>query len=67
MYAWYVWTGRDFLKAGSNNQNSNFVFKIIATNLRGENGVLEENKYFIQNTTLDTINEIKRCLMKYSV
>ena len=27
--------------------NSHFVFKIIATNLKGENSVLEENKYFI--------------------
>ena len=43
------------------------MFKIIATNLKGENGVLDENIYFIKNTTLDTINKIKGCLIKYSV
>ena len=48
MYIWYVWTGRDLLKAGFDNIIiPNFVFKIIATNLKGENGVLEENEYFI--------------------
>ena len=28
-------------------KSSNFVFKVIATNLKCENDVLEENKYFI--------------------
>ena len=32
-------------------QKEVLVFSVIATNLKGENGVLEENKYFIENTT----------------
>ena len=36
VYVLYVWTGRDFLKAGF---NSNIIPIIIATNLKGENGV----------------------------
>ena len=40
------------------------MFKIIATNLKGENGVLEENKYL--KHYLIHNDKIKRCLMKYS-
>jgi hypothetical protein len=42
------------------------VFKIIATNLMEEKGVLEEINILFK-TQPDTINQLQRCLIKYSV